>query len=114
MNTSSLAEAIDEILPDQPVLNDVSRILGQCPRGEIELEEEIISVPENIPITIVTKVFLKEYFEDVGFGAYRVQVAIGGIENKEFGILSARFCFATLYYNEEPSLITIDFHKKMR
>ena len=80
----------------------------------IELEEESLHIPLDAPLVVVRKVFLKEYFDNVRFGAYRVQVAIGGIQEQKFGLLFAKHCFATLFYSEKPSLITLDFHKDMR
>src|ERR1700742_1049265 len=105
MNTESLTQVLDQILPDQFVLKDLSHIL-QIGEAAIELDEESLHIPLEAPLVVVRKVFLKEYFDDVGFGAYRVQVAIGGIQEQQFGVLVAKYCFATLFYNEKPSLIT--------
>ncbi|AFY54617.1 hypothetical protein Riv7116_2085 [Rivularia sp. PCC 7116] len=41
-------------------------------------------------------------------------VAIGGITSQKHGILTAKYCFATLYYNDERQLFTMDFHEGMR
>jgi hypothetical protein len=105
---------MDQILPDIHILKDVSRILWQEAKGEIELEEGVVSVPEGTAIEMVTKAFFKEYFEEIKFGTYRVQVAIGGVQDQKFGMLYAKYCFATLYYNEKANLVTLDFHKDMR
>ena len=114
MENSSLDEAIDQILSDVHIFTDVSRILWQEAKGEIELEGEVVNIPENTTIEMVTKAFFKEYSGEVKFGTYRVQVAIGGIQDRRFGTLYAKFCFAALYYNEKANLITVDFHKDMR
>jgi hypothetical protein len=109
-----LLDLLDKALPDSQVVSDISRILWRESNGLVELEEGDLSVPQSVPIEIVTKAFFKEYY-DISFGnCFRTQVAIGGIEYQDSGVLFAKFCFATLYYKEKGALITIDFHKSMR
>lgn len=84
---------------------------------KIELDEadgKKVFVTENTQIEIITKALLKEYY-DVNFSSgYRVQVALGGIKDKKYGILYPRYCLATLYYNLEGQMFALDFHKNMR
>ncbi len=114
---TDIGKVIDNFLPDERVLDDVFLLLreDQGPEGTaIEFETGRVRVPENPQVAVVTKAYLKEYY-DVGFGSgYRVQVAIGGVQEEQFGILKARYCFATLYYNCEREMITADFHQDMR
>lgn len=114
----NVIKAINEALPDEQIGKDISNILQKYAKQggvEVELsEDKLLVIPENVPIDIVTKSFFKEYY-DINFrSGYRVQVAIGGIQNQKYGILYAKYCFATLYYNEESKMLTIDFHKDMK
>jgi len=114
---TDIGTVVDSMLPDKRVLNDVLLILQEEKGAEgtdIEFETGYVRVPENPHVAVVTKAYLKEYY-DVAFGSgYRVQVAIGGVQEEQFGILKARYCFATLYYNCERKMITVDFHQDMR
>lgn len=120
MTVAYVMKALDDALTDQQIVRDVLSVLRESSLGgivKIEIDAEnaqTISIPEATPIEIVTKAFLKEY-RDINFRTgYRVQVALGGIQDQKHGILYAKFCFATLYYNEQGQMITIDFHKEMR
>lgn len=116
MSTSRLYSLLDQTLPDEQIIKDLSdRIWNDKElRGiNIELNEEWKFVPENTPINIVTKALFKEYY-DIPFGTYTVMVAIGGIKSQKHGILTAKYCFATLYYNDECQLFSMDFHEEMR
>jgi hypothetical protein len=115
-DTTDVLRALDSILPDSTVLEDLSISLWNTDKdaAEVELGGQWVQVPRGTPLEIVTKAFLKEYF-DVPFNTgYRVQVAVGGVNGQEFGILSAAICFATLYYNADRILFTSDFHTEMR
>jgi hypothetical protein len=118
MNVVELLQAIDNALPDNQVIADIRRILEDGSGGKAEVAIEVEEgtweeIPVNAPIQVVTKAFFKEYF-GIGFGSFRVQVAVGGVQEEEFGVLFAKYCFATTYYNRTGQLITIDFHKEMR
>ena len=116
MDTEAVIRALDGALPDATVLADLAGILwdGGKDTAEVELDGLLVPVPRGAPLEIVTKAFLKEYF-DVSFKTgYRVQVAVGGVSSEQFGILSAGICFATLYYNAARRPFTVDFHKEMR
>lgn len=110
----NMEQVLDEALPDAKLLNDIADLLWQQANGSVELEGKELRIPEGSKIDIAAKAFFLEKF-DVGFGSsFRVLLAIGGVDSCEFGILTARYCFATLYYNEEGALITTSFHKEMR
>jgi uncharacterized ParB-like nuclease family protein len=115
MNTTEIIKGLDKILSDAQIIRDISHILwGETASTEVELNGSKIVVPLNEPIDIVTKAFFKEYF-DIGYGnCYRVQIAIGGVVDQSYGLLCAKYCFATLYYNEKQLVITVDFHSEMR
>jgi len=111
---------LDEALPDEKIVKDILIVLREYTQDggvEIELDEaegKTVFIPENPRVEIVTKVLLKEYY-DVNFrSGYRVQIALGGIQEQKYGILDARYCFATLYYNLEGEMLSLDFHPNMR
>jgi len=108
---------MDEALPDEMILQDVYNLLARDAEDgqkRIELDEQWVSIPINIPVDIVTKAFFKEYY-DVGWGiSYRVLVAIGKFKKDQYGLHTAEYCFATLYYNERGDMITEDFHTEFR
>jgi hypothetical protein len=108
-------EAIDRTLPDERIVRDLINLLREGgDEAEIEFETGNVRIPAHPHVTLVTKSYRKEYFP-IGFGSgYRVQVAVGDVEQTEYGILKAQYCFATLYYTTGPELITVDFHKEMR
>ncbi len=113
MNTADVLGYLDTILPDKQVVADVANMLNLS-EGEasVELENLQVSIPTNATIEVVTKALFKDDHE-TGFGTYKAQVAIGGIKQAS-GVTTARYCFATLYYNAVPQLITADFHRNMR
>ncbi|MEO0844399.1 MAG: hypothetical protein AAF063_36865, partial [Cyanobacteria bacterium J06643_5] len=116
MTTSRLYLLLDETLPDEQIIQDLSdRIWNdkELKGINIELNDQWKFVPENTPISIVTKALFKEYY-DIPFGTYKVMVAIGGITSQKHGILKAKYCFATLYYNDDCQICSIDFHEEMR
>jgi hypothetical protein len=114
MTDINLQTVLDNTLPDSQIINDVSQIIWEEAKGILTIEEDVIAIPKNALIVIVTKAFFKEYF-DIGFGTcFTVQLAIGGIDKQECGILYPGICFATLHYNAQGELITSDIHKEMR
>lgn len=119
-STNELFDKLDIVLSNDKVKEDVSKILIEGANSDGTLftfgdeNERKVLVPNNVNIEIITKALFKEYFEEVDFGVYRVMVAIGGIEGKRYGVLFARYFFATLWYNKNCELNTIDFHIEMR
>ncbi len=116
MSTPRLYLLLDEILPDKQIIQDLSNRIWndkELKGSYIELGGEWKFVPDNAPIDIVTKALFKEYY-DIPFGRYKVMVAIGGITSQQHGFLTAKYCFATLYYNDDCQLFTMDFHQEMR
>ena len=109
MTTSRLYLLLDETLPDEQIVQDLSDIIWndkELKGINIELNDEWKFVPENTPISIVTKALFKEYY-DIPFGTYKVMVAIGRITNNK-DELTAEYCFATLYYNDHCQLFSMD------
>ena len=102
---------IDLALPDEKVIADLRGIIAEC-TGPIEVGERNVVVPPDIQHEIVAKSF-HGYRCDVGFTAFRVLVAVGGLECVEFGIPTARLCFALLHYDEKGDLVTQDFSAEM-
>ena len=85
------------------------------PPGKVELDSDVITVPEAVTITVITKALFSERFS-IGFGSgFRVLVGIGDIQEGDVGYqLTCRYCFATLHYDEHCQLITEDFHQGNR
>lgn len=115
-DTQRVVQALDAALADAKVVEDLTKLLwaGDVLRAKIDLDGVQVEIPRNTPLQITTKAFFKEYF-DVSFRTgYRVQVAIGGVREERFGILTAANCFATLYYDFNHHLFSVDFHREMR
>lgn len=115
--TTNIVALLDQLLPDERILNDCYAVLREGAEDgmtEIELGAEWRPIPVSAPIVVVTKAFFNQRF-NTGFGtSYRAQVAIGDVVETDIGTVDAGFCFATLYYNDERHLITIDFHVFLR
>jgi len=106
---------LDDFLPDSKIKEDLLNMLWkdefEC---EIELETGNIKVPRDALLEVVYKHYRENKY-NVAFGNYyRVQVAIGGVKDLKYGILSPVYCFAVLFYNLELNLITIDFYFHMQ
>ena len=116
MNTGSVLQYLDSLLPNDKVIQDIVNYTWGDENHEVEVEVEdemkvILSKPQ--PIEVVTKALYHEYFE-VSFGTgYRVLAALGGIKEIKFGVIYPTYCFMTLYYNSDLILLTADYHRKM-
>lgn len=88
---------------------------SQEQNGEVsvELDDSSYTFAMNEPIEIVTKAFFDERFT-IGFGVYRVEVALGGVKEVLFGVPQPKHCFATLYYDDKALLLSVDFHSAFR
>jgi hypothetical protein len=118
MDSQDVIQAIDLILPDPKIFEDVNNMLKKyraSGQKKVQLEDEDISIaiPEGVQIDIVTKAFFNEYF-DINLGTgYRVQVAMGGIQKQKRGRVYPELCFATLFYDATRKMLMIDFHQNM-
>lgn len=106
---------LNEFLSDSRVQDDLLKALWddkeEC---DIILESETIKVPRSAFLEVISKSYRENIYR-VGFGNYyAAQVAIGGVEKQTSGILYPAYCFATLFYNSDRGLITIDVHPDMR
>lgn len=116
MDVLSLQEALDVVLPDNEVINHFAKFLlvnSTNHRVEVEIEAKRLLIPVDITIHLLTKALFKEY-HSFAFGALKVQVAIGNVQNTGHGVFFADYCFATLYYDDQLRLISVDFHLNMR
>jgi hypothetical protein len=110
MNTITLVELINYLLPDEKILKDVNCALNS------ELDKGGFSnlAPEEVPprdtsSEVLTKRFIMNNYS-TGFGNHYVsKVAIGGVERHRNGVVIPKYFFATLYYTEDLRLITVDF-----
>lgn len=110
MNTVALVELINNLLPDEKILEDVSCALNlELEKGgfsNLALEEV---PPKDTKSEVLTKRFIMNNYE-TGFGNHYVsKVAIGGVERHRNGVVIPKYFFATLYYTEDLRLITVDF-----
>lgn len=111
---------LDEALPDDLVREALGRIFRKCEAvaGHIHVEfEEVpagyVPVPLDADIDIITKSFLVTRLGQA-FGTFEAQVAIGGLVGNEEKSLRAKYCFATLFFNEHRECFTADFHIEAR
>lgn len=110
MNTITLAELINNLLPDKKILEDISCALNsEIEKGGFSnLEREKIP-PKDTASEVLTKRFIMNNYE-TGFGNHYVsKVAIGGVERHRNGVVIPKYFFAILYYTEDLRLITVDF-----
>lgn len=99
-------------LPDDRVKSDLASILLEG-NGEIELDDQWVTVPADVALEIVARSFASYEFE-IGFGdCYRVVIAIGGVTSCAHGIAHAGICFAMLWYSSDVRLINVDFLSAM-
>jgi hypothetical protein len=68
---------------------------------------------DDVSLDIITKCVFKEH-KNIDFGTYRVMIAVGGIEEQKYGSIDPKYFFATLYYDRDCALTTLDFHQEMR
>ncbi|BDA73999.1 hypothetical protein CAL7716_081650 [Calothrix sp. PCC 7716] len=110
MNIITLVELINNLLPDEKILADVSCALNsELEKGGFNnlSREEIPS--KDTQTEVLTKRFIMNNYE-TGFGNHYVsKVAIGGVERHRNGVVIPKYFFATLYYTEDLRLITVDF-----
>lgn len=120
MTYQAVIQALDLALPDDQIRRDLTDLLAQYAEDGIvaisfdDEDNELVSIPVDASIEMVTKAFFKEYVAEVGFGVYRVLVALGGFHRDDQGFHTATYCFATLYYNADGQLITHDIHTEFR
>jgi len=110
--------SLDAALSDAQIIEDVRRVLADNSHNgvtTIEIHQPgSVQVPVDAAIETIGKSFFKRYFDENLPMGYSAQVAIGGVTKREFGIIHTRYCFATLYYNAECQMFTLDFHDDMR
>ena len=111
MITNYLSE-LDSWLPDAKVIEDVRRIVESDVDGKIEFDSGVVAIPIDANYEVVSKALIKQP-EDIGFGScFRAVVAIGGTKPPVYGIVRARYAFATIWYSTSGELITIDFSEE--
>lgn len=111
-----LMRLMDEIIPDDKILTDVSNLIWMDSREpyEIELDSKNIFVPYGTAIVVITKAFVREYFAIAFNTGFRVMLGVGDLPEPKFGILQPEYCFVTIYYHFDGRMITCDFHEDMR
>ena len=116
MVTKNLVLLLDEVLSDVKIKDDLSKELAEAGAGfdQVATNAVDVPIPNDVLVTVITKAFFKEYLDKIGFGTFRVMVALGEIIRKKSGYIEAQYGFSTLYYDDDAGLITIDFHTEMR
>ena len=106
---------LDKFLPDKLIQEDLSKKLWIEKTGKlIELEEKSVIVPYGAILEVVSKSYRKNFY-NIGFrNHYAALVAIGGVIEEECGFLEPKYCFATLFYTSDKTMISLDFHERMR
>ena len=108
-----LANLLNQIIPDKKILADLWEIVDDG-NNKVELNNAWIEIPSKIQIDIVTKAYFLESFPNIGFGVYKVLLALGGFNQSLHGSHSAGICFSTMFYDRKAKLITLDFHEEFR
>lgn len=108
-----LAKLLNQIIPDERILADLRAIVDDG-NNKVDLNDTWITIPSKIEIDIVTKAYFLESFSNIGFGVYKVLLALGGFNPDLHGFHSAEICFSTMFYDQEVKLISFDFHEEFR
>ena len=111
-----MAQLLDETLPDNKVIDDISAELSEANYNiaHLKLGGDHAPIPEGTSIMVITKAFFKEYIDEIGFGTFRVMAALGSVTKKKSGLIEAEHGFFTLYYDDNAELLTTDFHTEVR
>ena len=83
-------------------------------RTNVEPDNDAVHIPIDVSITVITKAFFKEYFDEIGFGTFKAMLALGKVTKKKSGYIEAEYGFSTLYYDDNANFITSDFHTEIR
>ena len=110
-----LEEMLNVVLPDSKIIDDLTaeihgRMGGVVPQGATPG----VAIPADATFPVLFKMFLKEYYEGVGCSAFKVMIAVGGVESVAHGVVQPKYCFATLRYSRDVQLISADFHSERR
>ncbi len=111
--TGALASLLNQALPDEKILADLWKALSDG-GPKVELNDVWVEIPFKTEVEVVTKAYFLESLSNVGFGVYKVLLALGGFNQDPNGFHSAGICFSTIFYNHAAALITLDFHKEFR
>jgi hypothetical protein len=107
---SILRNQLIETIGNSLILDDLRKILSE---GEWKIEFDnrpVIDVPQDIKMEIVSRGYVTYEFEGIRWGNHLwAIVALGGVEDIEYGIVTPKVAFATLWYKENKKLITVDF-----
>ena len=63
---------IDEAFPDEVIIRELTDILwSDGEPGDVEINSEMVEIPRNAEVVVVTKAFFSERF-DIGFGTFKL------------------------------------------
>ena len=111
----NMKEALNEVLPDTKILEDTACYLREeISNGGFDEEESDNIPPPDTPMDVITKLCVLTNYDSALGNHYISQVAIGGIQRQNSGIVTPKYFFASLYYTEDLRLITVDFHDELR
>ena len=105
-----LVEQLHHVLPLDRLIHDLHADLDEhiAEKAPIQLETGIIEVPKNVEIEEIAKVMQFDCIENVC--SFRAIIAVGGIKKYSNGVVTPRYCFARLHYNDKLELVTIDYY----
>jgi hypothetical protein len=78
------------------------------PNAIFTSEDEYILVPENTPLKILMLIYVRDIFEIDKGNHYVAIISIGDFTMAEDYIPKPQYCYATLYYRSDKTLIKID------
>ena len=115
MTLARLFSIVDELMPDLKILEDFTNVIqlesqkqNQSEYFYITLEDgERLTIPCDVKAEIITKVAFKEY-TSYFTNAYRILIAVGGVDRDVTYMVSPNYCFANFYYDDNG--ILMDFH----
>jgi hypothetical protein len=98
-------------ITDEGVIGDAFDYLKLC-GNKIVLDEEIIIIPPDIELEIISSIDLYYRYANISIGNHsRVVVALGGMGSIEHGIPSAPYGFLQIWYTSDGTLFSHDYLK---
>ena len=101
---------IDEIIPNQKVIEDASQFLNEC-NWKLEIEEKVLSIPKDVELRIQTKAYIQAIAPNIFLGNHYEAVVIIGCDIKSEHWI-AKYGYLKMYYDLKGVFISEDrYHK---
>jgi len=75
---------------------------------EFEIDSRVVRVPEDCELTTIARVAQIVYIP--ASMQIRVVLAVGGVLKERSGVVTPKYFFAKMLYNEECKIISIDYY----